>query len=284
MDPGSYGFLDFGAAAIGPVDSSFFSSYLESGFCAGMDYLRRNLDKRLNPSQLVEGACSVLCFLAPYGGQENGVAGFACGIDYHIVVKNRLFDVMKDLSVEFPFFKGRAFVDSAPILERYWAVKAGLGFIGNNGLLISPDWGLRCVIGIIICNITADKFARHKPLSVSSCGDCGRCRKACPSGALCERGLVDARRCISYRTIEEKETDNRNKINFRGWVFGCEECLAVCPWNKSVQGWPEFETNRSFLRDVKWDEVTDKEFESRFHDSGLKRAGLEKLKNNAHGN
>jgi len=284
MDPSAYGFLDFGAVEAAPVDPSFFKGYLERGFCAGMDYLRRNFDKRMNPSELVEGARSVLCFLAPYGEPEQGVAGFACGMDYHKVVKDRLFYVMKDLSAEYPSFKGKAFVDSAPVLERYWAAKARLGFIGNNGFLISPEWGLRTIIGVIICNIPLENFAPHRPLGVDGCGNCGRCHQACPSGALCGSGLVDARKCVSYNTIEAKELFDVHPVAYGGWIFGCEECLKVCPWNKEVAAWPEFETKRSLLKNVRWDSITCGEFESQFSDSGLCRAGLEKIRNNRYGN
>jgi len=281
MDPSSFGFLDFGAVEASAVSPSFLEDYLSRGYCAGMDYLRKNVDKRCNPSLLVEGARSILCFLAPYGHAEGGIAGFACGEDYHKVVKNRLFEVMQQLSQEHPSFIGRAFVDSAPVMERYWAARAGLGFIGQNGFLISPTWGLRTIIGVIICNVPCSQFPQHEPLSTKDCGACGRCRKACPSGALQEGGLVDAARCVSYRTIESREVDGCGGC--AGWIFGCEECLNVCPWNKEVPGWSEFGTKRSIIREADWKNMTDEEFRKCFSDSGLMRAGLEKIKSNCNG-
>lgn len=282
---GEYGFLDFGAIKVGEADdfAGEFSRYLDNGMCAEMDYLRQNVDKRFDPSLLVEDAQSILCFLAPYGGSEGGVAGFACGVDYHKVVKDKLFRVMADIGQEFPGFRGRAFVDSAPVLERYWAARAGIGFIGKNGFLISPQWGLRTIIGEIICNVPAVMFGSHAPLSVTECGSCGRCYAACPSGALGRDSIVDARKCVAYHTVESKEIYESHPVNYKGWIFGCEECLKVCPWNKPVDGWPEFETYRTRLKQIsaqKWREMEPAEFDASFPDSGMRRAGLEKLKNN----
>ena len=170
IDEKAHGFLDFGAARVDSVDEArrqAFENYLAEGRQGEMGYLALNLEKRFDPRQLVPGAESVLCFLAPYGAAGGGVAGFAQGIDYHKIVKDRLFAVIEDLRRQFPPFKGRPFVDSAPVLERYWAVKAGLGFIGQNNFFISPEYGLRTIIGVIICNIPAGRFApefRHPRL------------------------------------------------------------------------------------------------------------------------
>lgn len=280
----SFGFLDFGAAKAESLGErfSFFENYISSGKNAGMSYLAANMDKRQNPALLVEGAGSVLCFLAPYGQPSGGVAGFAQGVDYHKVVKDRLFAVMEFLSSRFEGFSGRAFCDSAPVLERYWAVRCGLGFIGRNGFLISPRFGLRTIIGVIVCNIPVDRFVPHKPLEVSSCGSCGRCTAACPNGALSE-GIVDARRCTSYHTIESKTLYNASPVNFKGWIFGCEECLSVCPWNKAVPALPELESKRDFisgLSTLDWESMSEDEFSARFRDSGLARTGLRKIQNN----
>ena len=167
-----------------------------------MGYLERNLEKRFDPALLVPGAESVLCFLAPYGQAGGGIAGFAQGVDYHKVVKDRLFAVIQELKKKFPAFEGRPFVDSAPVMERYWAVKAGLGFIGQNNFFISPEYGLRTIIGVIVCNIPADRFAPHAPLAATDCGACGACLRACPSGALRAPFELDAAKCLSYLTIE----------------------------------------------------------------------------------
>lgn len=285
-----FGFIDFGAADIennkpGP---DYFENYLSSGFQASMGYLERNLDKRVDPRLLVDGAKSVLCFLAPYGPAGGGVAGFAQGEDYHTAIKRRLAAVAGFLSEEYEGFSGRAFVDSAPVMERLWAVRAGLGFIGKNGFLISPKWGLRVIIGIIICNIPADRFAPHAPLEATDCGGCGRCLKACPGSALTEGcstsgTLLDARKCISYHTVESRELYDVRPVDYRGWIFGCEECVNVCPWNKEIAPLPELETNREYIASLSkedWMEMSQEEFDGKFAGSGLTRAGLAKIKNN----
>ena len=279
--------MDFGAANVEKVSEDRqgdFGRYLEEGRHAGMGYLARNLEKRFDPAQLVPGAESVLCLLAPYGQAGGGIAGFAQGVDYHKIVKDRLFAVIAELREQFPAFEGRPFVDSAPVLERYWAVRSGLGFIGQNNFFISPEFGLRTIIGVIICNIPADRFAPHAPLAATECGACGACLRACPSGALRAPFDLDARRCISYLTIESSgplPDDLAPAEARRGWRFGCEECMRACPWDKPLTPLPEFETHRAELaamKEAEWSALTDEEFEKRFSDSGLRRAGLDHLK------
>ena len=284
IDKHKYGFLDFGAARVEKVSEDRqgdFGRFLEEGRHADMAYLARNVEKRFDPAQLVPGAESVLCFLAPYGQAAGGVAGFAQGVDYHKVVKDRLYAVILDLKAQFPAFEGRPFVDSAPVLERYWAVKAGLGFIGQNNFFISPEFGLRTIIGVILCNIPADRFAPHAPLPVTECGACGACLRACPSGALRAPFDLDARKCISYLTIESHEPVDIPLEERDGWRFGCEECMRACPWDKPLQPLPEFETHRAeiaAMSDEAWEALSEEEFEKRFADSGLRRAGLNHLK------
>ena len=257
--------------------------YLAEGRNADMGYLERNLEKRFDPALLVPGAESVLCFLAPYGAAAGGVAGFAQGVDYHKIVKDRLFAVIQDLKAQYPAFEGRPFVDSAPVMERYWAVEAGLGFIGQNNFFISPEYGLRTIIGVIVCNISADRFAPHAPLAATSCGACGACLRACPSGALRAPFELDAAKCLSYLTIESKEPLSEafaTRESRRGWRFGCEECMRVCPWDKPLTPLPEFESHRSeiaAMSDADWADLSEEEFERRFADSGLRRAGLGRL-------
>ena len=283
IDEKAYGFLDFGAAPADSVESGrrqAFERYLSEGRNGEMGYLSRNVEKRFDPAQLVPGARSVLCFLAPYGAAGGGVAGFAQGIDYHKVVKDRLFAVIEALRAAFPGFEGRPFVDSAPVMERYWAVKAGLGFIGQNNFFISPEYGLRTIIGVIICNIPADRFAPHAPLSATDCGACGACLRACPTGALRAPFTLDARRCIAYLTVESHAPIPLSLEERKGWRFGCEACMQACPWDKPLQPLPEFETHRADIKALsgEWASLSEAEFEARFADSGLLRAGLDHLK------
>ena len=283
IDISAYGFLDFGAAKVEKVSEAIrdgFGRYLAEGRHGEMAYLARNVEKRFDPALLVPGAESVLCFLAPYGQAGGGVAGFAQGEDYHKIVKDKLFAVIGDLRAQFPAFEGRPFVDSAPVLERYWAVEAGLGFIGQNNFFISPEFGLRTIIGVIVCNIPADRFPPHAPLAATDCGACGACLRSCPSGALRAPFDLDARKCISYLTIESHEPlppDLKDPARRKGWRFGCEECMRACPWDKPLEPLPEFETHRAELdamTDDDWAALTEEEFKTRFADSGLLRGGL----------
>lgn len=282
--------MDFGAAKIKTVAESgrrAYADFLAEGRHGTMDYLARNTDKRMDPALLVPGAESVLCFLAPYGPAGGGVAGFAQGADYHKVIKDRLYRVMETLRAQFPGFEGRPFVDSAPVLERYWAVEAGLGFIGQNNFFISPTYGLRTLIGVIVCNVPADRFPPHAPLAVEACGTCGACLKACPSGGLRAAFALDARRCLSYLTIESRDPlppGLETVAGRHGWRFGCEACMQVCPWDKSLTPLPEFETHRAELAamaDADWENLTEESFRRRFADSGLQRAGLERISGSA---
>ena len=288
------GFVDSGAAKIASLGDycTFFEKYLADGCQAGMTYLERNLDKREDPAKLVPGAQSVLCFLAPYGPGSQApdgsrICGFAQGDDYHKVIKDRLYAVMARLADEaaargLPAFSGRPFTDSAPLAERAWAARAGLGLIGRNGFLISPEYGLRTLIGAIVCNLSAEIFIPHPPLKVSSCGDCGRCEKACPTGAL-ENRRVDARKCVSYHTVESHDTLPRD-LNREGSLFGCDRCLEACPWNRDIEPWPEFRSHHEQLERMTaddWNHLDEAAFDEAFGTSSLTRAGLSKIKDNA---
>ncbi len=289
-----FGFVDSGVAKIASLGDycSFFEKYLADGCQAGMSYLERNLDKREDPAKLVPGARSVLCFLAPYGHGSQApdgsrICGFAQGEDYHKVIKDRLYGVMARLADEaaargLPAFSGRPFTDSAPLAERAWAARAGLGFIGRNCFLISPEYGLRTLIGAIVCNIPAEAFVPHPPLKVTSCGDCGKCTAACPTGAL-QPYRLDARKCISYHTVESHDTLPEN-LNRDGSLFGCDRCLEACPWNKEIPAWPEFRSHHEQLETMTredWKQLDEAAFDESFGTSSLTRAGLDKIKDNA---
>lgn len=286
----SCGFVDCGAAEAKPLsgaDRERFVRYLSKGCNASMEYLERNFDKRMDPSELVPGARSVLCFLAPYGSRGGRVASFAHGKDYHKVVKDRLHAVAARLREIVPDFEGRVFTDSAPVAERFWAERAGLGFIGLNNFLISPRFGLRTIIGVIICNVPSDRFAPHPPLEATDCGACGRCIDSCPNGALNDDGegdhWLDARRCISFHTIESQTLYDVHPIDYRGSIFGCERCIENCPWDRECPSLEEFETNAATIAsmgDDDWRNMSEEEFKRTFGDTGLSRAGLEKIKNN----
>ena len=291
------GFADFGCAAAGEIADSARSHYLNcmnKGYFAKMHYLHRNLEKRFNPCNLVDGALSVLVFLAPYslpGGTTppNGISQYALGKDYHQVIKGKLFQIMEMLAKEFNNFQGRAFTDSAPVMERAWGVKACLGFVGKNNFLISKSCGIKNFIGTIICNVPIPETAAMEPDKKSnttgSCGECHRCIDACPSKALYREYTLDANKCISYHTIENRELEEdiaKGLVpDFSGKFFGCDNCLNACPWNsRNLPGWSDFHTNAEMLQETGkewWMNLSAEEFNSKFKESPLLRGGLKNI-------
>lgn len=291
------GFVGFGSAKAAEVSSMAKERYLramQKGYFANMEYLKKNIEKRFNPTLLVEGAKSVLVFLAPYSLPKDmtppaGVSQYALGTDYHTIIKARLFKIMEELKKDFPEFSGRAFTDSAPVLEREWAVRCGLGFIGKNNFFISRECGIKNFIAVIICNLeipqTLDLFPDRAKNMECGCGDCTNCLKKCPTGALSPDG-VNANRCISYHTIENKDLPQGiltgELPQLGGQYFGCDGCLDACPWNKMNKvGWSEFHTNCNLLRDATpqwWNSLSHAEFKKIFKDSPILRGGLDNIK------
>ncbi len=268
------GFADVGFAESSElgVEMERFNQAMERGDFAELAYLKRNCDKRGNPSQLVPGAKSVIVFLMPYGNQGQmereylpldfagndsipeelrlnsyKVAQYALGADYHTIIRGRLQKILARMGELDNTIQGRAFVDTAPVLERAWAVRAGLGFIGRNNFLISRSCGIRNFIGVIISNfeVPAEIIGKYRKRALENmqrdfCGSCNRCREACPVNALTPYRL-DARRCNSYLTIESKDAtplSNLENAGVRGgWIFGCDACMNACPWNgKNIEG------------------------------------------------
>ncbi len=254
------GFAAFGAAeaaALGPDARKRLADYLSEGRNADMDYMERNVDKRLDVTLLVEGARTVMGFLAPYDHHDDPhIASFAHGQDYHKVIKDRIHLFVKENrealdSAAGGAFAYRVFTDSAPVMEREWAVRCGLGFIGCNNFLINPMAGLRTLIGILICNIPFEeidcmRLRRQRAEMPADCGECHQCIAACPTGALEAPYKLDARKCISFLTIEAREKD-LSSPEVHGHLFGCDCCLNACPWNTSQKGWPEFSSNADTL-------------------------------------
>jgi len=285
----------FDACGIVPITSlskerERLEQWLSKGFHAGMGYMERNVEKREQPTLLVEGARSVLVTLTNYYTprlQPEGVpvaARYAYGEDYHQVIKRRLFKLFTCLQEDNPScpLKGRVFVDSAPVFEHEWARRAGLGWIGRNTLLINPTWGSFCFIGVIISNFEPATYSMAEERNY--CGTCRRCLEACPTGALSAYG-VDARRCIAYNTIEWKgDIPRRVKEKMGARFFGCDACQEVCPWNRkaTVHRVPEFKPNPWLMRMKRedWMVLSEDEFHERFKDTPLLRAGLEQIKRN----
>ena len=264
-----------------------FKSWIGNSFHADMDYMARNEEKRLDPALLVEGACSMVCVALNYypsvkqPEEYPQFAYYAYGRDYHEVVKeklNRLFDYIK---TEEPSTLGRAFVDTAPILEHYWAAKAGLGFIGKNSLLIIPKKGSYFFLGELIVNLDLEY---DEPLT-SSCGNCTRCMDACPTKAIVKPKIVDAGKCISYQTIENKgKIDEAVVAGLNNRFYGCDICQQVCPYNRYARPHTtkEFSPDQLFL-DLSIDRLenlTVEEYQQIFRGSAVKRAKYSGLKRN----
>ena len=257
------GFADFGAAKAAPLGQPVrerLERYLAEGRNASMAYMAANLEKRLDPAALVPGAQSIFCFLVPYSRHRSAkIASYAFGKDYHKVVKDRIHLFMQQNAAALEKQCGgplqyRVFCDSAPLMEREWAVRCGLGFWGCNNFLISPLAGLRTFIGVAVCNVPFEvvdcEELRVKKASLpAACGSCGACLRNCPSGALEAPFRIDARRCISYLTIEAEEKPQAGCEGLHGRLFGCDACLEACRWNKDLPGWEEFSIHSGQLQD-----------------------------------
>jgi len=234
----------FACAGVAPVGRSprveRFDRFVERGYCADMDYLRRTRPTRADARRMLEGAAAVICLAVPYAPappeEATGhVARYARGRDYHRLLRKRCGRLIDSLRAEFGDMAARICVDTAPVSDRDLAARAGLGWIGRNGCLIHPRWGSYLLLAEIIVDVPLPPDA---PLE-NRCLDCGRCAEACPTGAITDDGLVDARRCISYLTVE-----NRGSIpeEFRramgGRVFGCDACQEACPYNAVAKAPP----------------------------------------------
>ncbi|MBK9636448.1 MAG: tRNA epoxyqueuosine(34) reductase QueG [Bacteroidetes bacterium] len=251
-----------------------------------MSYMENWFDKRLDPRLLVDGAKSVISLLLNYYPSEfqnpslPKISKYAYGRDYHFVIKEKLKELMLVIQNKIGDVHGRAFVDSAPVLDRAWAKKSGLGWIGKNGNLIHPKSGSFFFIAELIVDLDLDEDA---PIS-DYCGTCTRCMDACPTEAIVAPMVVDGSKCISYFTIELKEAIPKSyESKMDGWAFGCDVCQDVCPWNKFSK--PHQEEKLKPITEIMnfnkndWKEITEDVFKVIAKESPLLRPGLEKIKN-----
>jgi epoxyqueuosine reductase len=272
-----------------PEDRSRLLSWLHNGYHADMQYMERNLEKRADPTMLVDQARSVVVVLQNYYPNKNNsfqssykIAKYAYGEDYHIVLKEKLFSLFEFINKEIAPAKGRCFTDSAPVMERTWAVKAGLGWIGKNGNLLTRDFGSFVFIAELIIDLELDY---DEPNLRNYCGTCNICMEQCPTKAIVAPGVIDSRKCISYLTIENKrEIPSEFKGKTENWIFGCDICQDVCPWNrKSVSATePRFFPSEELLtwNDRDWKTMDPVKFDSFFIKSPLSRAGWQGLQRN----
>ena len=245
------GFDLVGISPVTPLPAAAaLDTWLERRWHAEMAYMAANVAKRHSPATLVPGACSAICLAVGYAPRHepaadwSPIARYARGRDYHKVLKRRCHKLMDRIRTIRPEFAGRAFVDTAPVMERALARRAGLGVIGLNGCLISNGRGSYVLLCEIVCNLA---LASDEPLS-GDCGRCGRCVEACPTGALGDDALVDASKCISYLTIEHRRAIDPELWPLMGpCVFGCDACQSVCPHNRDVPpGDPVFQPTGQF--------------------------------------
>jgi epoxyqueuosine reductase len=268
------------------VEANRLENWLNKGYHGKMKYLENHFDMRTDPTKLVPGAKSVISFLYNYfpEKQQNQdsyqIAKYAYGKDYHFVIKEKLYQIVEQAQQTLGKFDFRVFVDSGPVLERQWAERAGLGWIGKHGLLISPKKGSYFFLAEIICDLTLDY---DPPFKTDHCGTCTACIDACPTDAILPDKTLNANHCISYLTIELKDkipVDYKGKME--NYVFGCDICQDVCPWNRFSQAHtePAFSPHPNLLEMNKasWEELTQETFSELFRKSAVKRAGFIKLK------
>lgn len=232
--------------AVYKQDRAFLERWIEQGFVSSLDYLKRNIECRSDATKLVEGAQSVIvCAVAYKNHVSDGypadhkakVASYACTTDYHTTIKQMLFELCARLKKIDGDFEARCFVDSAPIFEKRYAVEAGLGWIGRQSLLVTPEFGSFVLLGEIVMTAECDSY--DSPREGVGCGECRRCIDACPNHAVIERH-IDTSRCISCATVERN--NESEGCDLHGWIFGCDECQSVCPYNRKA---PYF-TNERF--------------------------------------
>ena len=258
--------------------------WLQSNAHGEMRYMENHFDKRLDPTKLVEGAKSVVSLLLNYypseiqNAESYKLSKYAYGTDYHFVIKDKLKSLLHFIQNEIGEVHGRAFVDSAPVLDKAWAAKSGLGWIGKHSNLLTQQVGSFYFIAELIIDLDLE----YDHVTTDHCGTCTACIDACPTEAITEPYLVDGSKCISYFTIELKENiPNDFKGQFDDWVFGCDICQDVCPWNKfsKAHSEPLFNPHPELLDMSKkdWEEITEDTFKKVFQKSAVKRtkyAGL----------
>lgn len=261
--------------------------WLEKGYYAGMTYMAQHYEKRIDPSLLVPGASSLIVVALNYyrdynpPGDKPVFSRYALGKDYHRILKDRLYLLLESIKQESDGIEGRVFVDTAPVLERAWAVEAGLGWIGRNSMLINRHKGSYIFLGVLVIN-TALEY--DKPAPEDYCGSCRRCIDACPTGAIMENRMIDANKCLSYQTIENKGEIPQEYAEKAGRrIFGCDICQEVCPWNKKASETriKEFEPLSEILdyTTEQWRNITEEEFNTIFSNSAVLRTGYDRFMN-----
>ena len=283
------GFLSCGISKAGFLEEEAprLESWLNKNHHGEMKYMENHFDKRLNPTLLVDDAKSVISLLLNYYPSEiqntdsYKISKYAYGQDYHFVIKEKLQELLQTIQTEIGEVSGRAFVDSAPVLDKAWAAKSGLGWIGKNSNLLTQQVGSF----YFIAELVVDLDLEYDYATTDHCGTCTACIDACPTEAIVSPYVVDGSKCISYFTIELKENiPQEMKGKMDDWIFGCDVCQDVCPWNRFSKSHnePLFNPNPELLSMTKkdWEEITEDTFKKVFKNSAVKRTKLDGLKRN----
>ncbi|MBK9517734.1 MAG: tRNA epoxyqueuosine(34) reductase QueG [Anaeromyxobacter sp.] len=284
------GFHEVGVARAAPLDPGPLDHALERGYQAEMAWLSTQRAERLDPARLLPGVRSVVALALSYrsaeraepGPGEGRVARYARGRDYHAVLKKKLKGLVADLAAQAPGARFFPSADVAPVMEKAWAERAGLGWVGKNGCLITPRHGSWVLLATLLTDLELEPDAPAR----ERCGTCQACLPACPTGAIPEPGYVDARRCLSFWTIERRgPLPDAMMGRLGGWVFGCDDCQVACPWNAEVPPSSDPELlPREGQAEPRLEELlqlTPAEYARRFHGTALARARQDGLQRNA---
>ena len=269
-------------------NEAWLRAWLGKGYQSSLTYMERNVEKRADPRKLVEGARTAVVCAVSYKsrigegyppGHRTKIASYACTADYHTTIKGMLNGMLEHLKAAVPGLGGRAFVDTAPLLEKQLAVEAGLGWIGRQSLLVTPRHGTYVLLGELLLTDEADAY--DAPFEGSRCGRCRNCIESCPTGAIIAPKVIDTGRCISCHTIERAPSGG---IDLDGWIFGCDRCQSCCPHNQKAP----MHANRAFdpvfdpltMDAAAWTAMDETEFEARMGATPLTRSGLARIRGN----
>ena len=270
-------------------DARRLEQWLNKGLHGNMQYMENYFDLRIDPTKLVPGAKSVITVLLNYFPQQTqqpgtpNISKYAYGKDYHEVIKSKLHALLALINEHIGEVHGRGFVDSAPVLERSWAQRSGLGWIGKNGNLLNKQQGSFFFIATLIVDI---ELEYDDPFAKDYCGSCRKCIDACPTGAITDSKVINGSQCISYYTIELKDMllPDDKKGQFADWMFGCDVCQDVCPWNRFAK--PTRETGFAPIPEIlnfttkEWESLTEEAFKQIFRHSPMKRAKYQGIQRN----
>jgi len=285
------GFMSCGIAKAEQLedDAMRLEQWLKKGYNSGMQYMENHFDMRIDPRKLVPGAKSVITLQLNYFPAQQQqpdapkIAKYAYGTDYHYVIREKLNELLQYIKDNIGEVTGRGFVDSAPVLERSWAVRSGLGWIGKNGNVLTRQSGSFFFIATLITDLD---LVVDAPFTTDHCGTCTRCIDACPTQAIISPTEIDANKCISYLTIELKDalipSEFHNKME--GWLFGCDICQDVCPWNRFSK--ENTEPNFTPIPEIlnlslnEWESMTEETFNKTFKNSPMKRSKWKGIQRN----